>query len=415
MIKQNVFVIFLSALVSVSCINGYFDNRYLFPLNERLTWRTPNKLSRLSAGVFFMTGDGGRDENGDDIRLPQLGGCFDMYQLNCAMDSAGIENPKYLTEWDAVELPYVVYGKLGSTGFDFALEYGFNKHLALGAALSLMHVNTRYNFYISKDAIKNLSTVASTEVYSGRQLALEQARLNANKLLGLNAGQWSKTGLSDTELYVRAGTIEDYVWKFQQVDASIWLGAILPTGTKRSIYAPSSIPFGGNGHYGMFVRGEIAVELTDDAFVGLWLYSSKRFSKRQLHRMPLSNEALQYGVIVDNATVDPGFTFGISPYGVWDDIENGFGAYAAYTVIHHMNDDWRYTGDCSPNIRRLYSCSSWTNEFFTLGIDYDFTKTNEVREYGPRIYLDMAWPSNVFDARNVAKTHKVSLGIEFHF
>jgi len=412
MIKQIRIVL---AVTYCAALHSYFDNRFLFPFNSHIAWRTAEKPSRINAGVFFMTADEARGDHGD-ISLPDLGCQYDLAKLNSAMNSVGITNPLYLTEWQTSELPYVGSGIIRGMGLELGTEYGFNKHIAVGFSLALMHVQTEYDYCISDTAKENLVICKNNTFYPGRERALEQARLNANKLLCLNAGQWSSTGLSDTELFVRIGTIEDYLWKFRQVDASLWLGAILPTGEPRNICAQSSIPFGGNGHYGVFAKGELAFELTDDLFVGVWLYGSKRFSKTKLRRMPMNSEALQFGVLVDRATVDPGFTLAFSPYIMWDDIQDGFGAYAGYTFVHHYKDQWRYRAKTYvPKLSRLSDASVWTNGFFTVGIDYDFTKGLVIREYGPRIFFDFTLPTEMFDSKWVSKTHKIVLGIEFQF
>ena len=412
MIKQ--IRIFILAVTCFSVLHSYVDNRFLFPFNSPITYRTRKKPSRANVDIFFMTGDEARDEH-YSIRLPDLGGMYDLAKLNTAMNLVGCTNPLYLTEWQTSELPYVSYGKIGATGLDFALEYGFNANIAAGIAFSLMHVHTRYDYYISDKAKENLRICSGGELYPGRQQALEQARLNANKLLCLNAGQWNITGLSDSELYLRVGTIKDYWWKFRQIDASVQLGAIFPTGEIQSVSAQSSIPFGGNGHFGLFAQGEVAVELTDDLFLGLWLYGSKRFSKSQLQRMPMDCEPIQFGVLVDRARVIPGWTIAFSPYILFEDIQDGFGAYAGYTFVHHTKDQWRYTGKYCPKLNRLCDYSKWTNGFFTIGVDYDFTKGLAIREYGPRVYFDFTLPTEMFDSKCVAKTYRVTLGIEFHF
>ncbi len=414
MMRQVYF--FLLLLVSYcSFESAYFDNRFLFPLNYQTVARTREKPSRLNTDIFFMTADEARNDY-CDIRLPDLGGTYDLAKLNKAMKMVGITNPLFLSEWETSELPYVCNGKIRATGFDFACEYGFNEHIAVGGALSLMHVSTRYDYCVSNEAKKNLVICRGSEYFPGREQALEEARLNSNKLLCLNAGQWSATGLSDTELYLRFGTIKDYLWKFKQFDASVRVGAILPTGELRSLGAQSSIPFGGNGHYGAFLQGEIALELTDDIFFGFWLYGSKRFTKTSMQRMPMDCEALQYGVLVDCAQVTPGWSIACSPYVLFDDIQDGFGAYAGYTYIHHFKDGWRYNGTTyCPNLNRLYDASDWTNGFFTIGIDYDFTKGVTIREYGPRVYFDFTLPTDMFSSQWVPKTYRINLGIEFHF
>ena len=129
----------------------------------------------------------------------------------------------------------------------------------------------------------------------------------------------------------------------------------------------------------------------------------------------MDRETLSFGVLVDRALVNPGFTIGVSPYIIFDDIQDGFGAYLGYACVYHCQDKWYYAGSYVPKLARLREVSNWINEFFTIGIDYDTTKTPRIREYGPRVFFDWTIPTNIFASRWVAKNHRISLGIEFHF
>ncbi len=413
MVRQLARMSSILLLSTYAC--AYIDNPILFPFHERLSWRTNDKLSRMSSSIFFMTADEARNCDGAPIDLPDIGGCFDLAYLNKAMNMVGITNPLYLSEWSTLELPYSSYGKLRTTGIDFMLEYAISKKFSVGAALSLMHVHGRCDYCITGKAKTNVAIINGNEVYPGYEFELERARLNANNLLGINAGEWGHTGLSDLELFVRYGTIKDFLWKFKQVDLNAMLGLVLPTGIRRNIYSPASVAVGGNGHTGIYGQLEGECELTDDLFLGLWLNLSKRFSKVQVHRMPMDREALSFGVLVDRALVNSGFTIGVSPYIIFDDIQDGFGAYFGYAYVYHFQDKWNYSGLYTPKLARLREVSNWINEFFTIGIDYDTTKTPRIREYGPRVFFEWTIPTDIFSSRWVAKTHRISLGIEFHF
>lgn len=414
MMKRLLLVSFL-AIGGLTDIRASLDNRYLFPLNQHLFMRSPKKQSDAWVRGFFMTASQARDENGCNLTLPMLGGTYDLAAINSAMNSVGLTNPWYLSEWGASEIPFGAFGKLRSSGVAFALEYQLFSHCSLGAAFSLMHASSRSDYCVTQKTREAMKLVYGDEWYPGRERALEQARLGVNKTLGLCSGRWSATGVSDLDFYVRLGGIEEYLWKFRQVDASVTLGAIAPTGKKRKVYDPASFPFDGNGLWGAFIKGDLSLELTDDWYFGLWLYTSKRFSKTQISRMPMAREPLAYGVLVDNARINPGITVAASPYLVLDDLYDGFGAYAQYAYIHHTHDFWQYSGRCSPNLSRLNCAGYWTNEFLSFGLDYDFTKRTIPAEYGPRFFMDCIVPVQLFNAQWVAKTYQVSLGVEFNF
>lgn len=397
-------------------LHAYFDNRYLFPFNQHITWRTPQKRSCLNANIFFMTANKGLNEHGDDIQLPAIGGVYDVAKINKAMNLVGITNPLYLSEWTTDALPYKSYGKLHATGIEWWFEYALTDHLSIGADTALMHVSTQRNECITDEALTNLVINRNNDPYTGRERSLELARLNAQSLLNINTLQWSATGLSDSEIYLRYGLINDYSWKVRQYDLSLTLGGIFPTGQQSFINAPTSIPFGDNGHWGLYIKGDANFELTDDIYFGTWLYTSKRFAKTYPMRVPMCEEPLSFGALITRTYVQPGWLIGVSPYIIVDDIQDGFGAYAAYTYLHHFKTnyccrDTSYT----PNLCRLQTVSNWTNEYFTIGVDYDRTKTAIIREYGPRLFFEWTWPTDLFGSKWVSKTYRISLGVEFHF
>lgn len=405
----------LASIVVITQLPAYLDNRYLFPINRHLYQCIPPKRSAAQLGVFFMTADSARNCDGDTIQLPALEGCYDLVQINKSMNSVGLNNPYYLSNWVKSEIPFTSFGKLRATGIDWALEYAFAKHWSAGAAFTFLHCSSRYDYYLSSQIKENLAITSSQTCYPGRERSFEQARLGVNQVLGLQAGQWSASGLGDTEFFVRFDTRSSYLYKLKQIDVNLLVGCIAPTGKKYNLCAPASVPFGGNGHWGMSGQGSICFEVTDDWFFGVDIFASKRFPKKQTYRMPIGNEPLPYGVIVDCARVTPGFLVGWSPYLVADDLYDGFGLYVTYTYAHHFCDRWQYSGTYTPNLNRLNNAGRWTNEFFTLGLDYDFTKRLNPREHGPRIYFDWTLPTRMFGACCVAKTNRVALGIELHF
>ncbi len=396
-------------------VQAYLDNQMLFPFHTRITWRTSDKLSQVSSSLFFMTAHAGRDCYGNPIDIAEMGGCFDLAKLNKAMNLVGITNPLFLSEWSTSELPYRSFGKLRSTGVDFMCEYALSKKLSIGGALSLMHADGRYDYCPLSQAKDNLKVCNNGQIYPGQEFALERARLNANALLGINPGQWSDTGFSDLEVFVRYGHIKEYWLKNKQLDINGLVGVIFPTAPIRAINAPAAVALGGDGHLGFYAQFEVAAELTDDVFLGGWLYACKRLAKTQMHRMPMDCEPLNYGVLVASARVNPGATVGFSPYVIFDDLQDGFGAYGSFTFLYHFCDGWTYTGPYTPRLNRIGQESQWINEYFTLGIDYDSTKSPSMREYGPTAFFEFTLPANIFVARRVAKNYRISLGVAFHF
>lgn len=405
----------IASFFVITQITAYLDNKYLFPINRHLTILPTQRRSLAQVGIFFMTADSARNCNGETVFLPALEGCYDLAKINTAMQSVGLSNPYYLSDWTRSEIPFQNFGKLRGTGIDWSLEYAFSTHWSAGAAFTFLHCSTRYNYRLTNQTKENLAIISGNNYYPGRERSFEQARLGVNQTLNLQAGQWSGSGMGDTELFIRFDTRDEYWWKLKQIDLNLILGCIAPTGKCYQLYQPASIPFGGNGHWGIYAQATMWSEITDDWFFGLDVFGIQRLAKTQKHRMPVASEPFPYGVVVDYARVTPGFLIGFSPYLFADDLYDGFGIYVAYTYAHHCCDWWRYNGSYSPNLTRLNQAGYWTNEFFTLGLDFDLAKRPNADKYGPRFYFDWTLPTNIFGASSVAKTHRVGLGIEFHF
>ena len=83
--------------------------------------------------------------------------------------------------------------------------------------------------------------------------------LNRNKLGHLWAtrhcregSDWVKGGIGDLDLHVRWRRFWDHALKIKSIDLNIQSGLLVPVGTKSDKYYPSSVPFMGNGHWGIY-------------------------------------------------------------------------------------------------------------------------------------------------------------------
>lgn len=407
-------------LCSLFTTNATFiDNRF-FPFFPQNYVRNYDKRSVLDSNFFMMFAH--------DSRLPEEknGGLFEMYgkynliEIGNALEAIGQPNP-IKPEWQTFDNLGIVFdfgGKINTQGIFYDAELAIwqceKQSVSLGMRTAFMHISSCQTFDIGDSIINNLHLDA------GGKIQLEQERREATRLLGINAEQWSTLGMTDVDLYIRLGKMTDYIYKCRFFDMAVYVGGLLPTGTLRDINNSASIPFSANGHAGIYVEGELNIEFREDWYVGGWVDFLHRFSKTQVLRLPYNSEQQLFGAIVGNFNVQPGFTFGGSLYFQVLDFNRGLGGKIQYTMIRHSSDDIK---DLRANRRvvaiknwqAIFDASEWSSEYITVEMLYDLNQTFNYENINPFVYVNFDAPINLFDAENIAKTFKLSVGIEISF
>lgn len=403
------FALFLISFVVID-INAMIDNKFL-PLYRPEYTRYPCKKSIFGSNVFFLFANQGRSHTDSCVNVPEINGTYDLLQLSQALEITGKRNP-LSPQWRSLtRIPWKLKGKIEGEGFWFGYEQALG-NLSLGISVYALKLISKQGLFLPETTIKEL------RLDKGGESTLRQEQLEANKLLGIDSLQFSKFGLSDIDLYARYGIVKEYVNKFRKIDLSLTLGTLLPTGHKRNINIPSSIPFGGNGHIGLYGRTDVILELKDDLTVGFWLEICKRFSKNQQMRLPVNNELLEYGALITPVRVNPGVTVGFQPFVALTDIQDGVGIRFAYTIISHDNDqldDLRANRKTPISIYDAAEKSSWFTQYANFRLMYDFSKAVHNRKITPLLYLDWDMPTSVFESHNSSHTNRISLGFEFNF
>ncbi|MCL4380147.1 hypothetical protein M1466_01465, partial [Candidatus Dependentiae bacterium] len=404
-------MIFLVALILVTGFaNAVIDNRYV-PIYPRVYRRTPEKPSVGFIAPLFMTAHNARSCNGEDIPIQGLYREYNLANVNRAMLTVGLNNPLMLTEWyNFSELIFDNTSHLQAQGFSFGYEQSLGCHFSIGGYGALLATSSTLLFRPSQKLNRNLSIFEGDNRFIGRELGVERAFYNVDSVLCLNAGEVTEIGLSDIELYVRYGITRDYWLRCRRVDFGIRLGMITATGKERNILQPASLPFGGNGHVGLFIQQDAEFELKQDIIIGWWVQLLGRFTKVQPQRFIVNGEPFNYGVLAGRADVKPGLTLGVSPYIAMLDIQDGFGARLMYTYVNHFQDTINSLGitcpttTVQPDIAAMRAASGWTNEYGTVELFYDMTATPKHRPYAPRFFAQLWAPIRIFGAQNVVRT-----------
>ena len=276
-----------------------------------------------------------------------------------------------------------------------------------------LKTNARQSFRLDFQKVKNLKPGDINEVEQARRIAFEEIGLIEN-----NAAQH---GIGDIDLYVRGGNMWEYILKCRRIYAGLSFGGFVPTGVKTNLCSAASIPYGGNGFGGLYLKGDALFELKEDIKVGFLLEISKRIARTTLARMPMqASEPYIFGPIIGKAHINPGATLAFSPYFIFENMRGGLGIGVHYTLTSHWRDNWcdRRADQTIPvDLSQVIRTSKWGSDYFTIDIFYDFGKqrTETKHPIEPIVFFRWDIPSMLFVSHNVPKTHKISLGVELAY
>jgi hypothetical protein len=412
-----VIFLLLSSLAQKTCAMVE-DNRF-FPeyprQNHYRTWDWPS-VSFIDGLV--MTGNEAFDHENEekDVGVFEIFGNFNENTLANAVVAVGLPDPydQFVTlqKFRGQEIIWDMEGKLQSQGLAFQWEQHLWRYFWMGGSAFFMHLYSRNNFELNK------RTVMMLQISADDQLRLDEMRRLMNVQLGLDAPIFNKTGFSDIDFYFRIGNIWEYLCKFKKIDAGLNLGVLIPSGFVRNVRNPASVPFGGDGHWGIYAYADIEFELKEDWKAGAYVRVNKRFAKTKEERLPVVNEQQLYGAVQGFARINPGFTFIFGPYARLENIREGFGLEVQYTLVHHMKDSWtdaRVVQTPSVNLEENEKRSNWTSEFVTVDAFFDTARLLSPDCFAPILSFKWDVPMRLFAAKGSVKTNRIMLGIELNY
>lgn len=396
------------------------DSRY-FPWYEQQFARTMDYQSHVSAEFFAVIGDKafghpekiGQTGNVEEKKgIPEIWGVYDQKLQSDALIALGIASPLY-AQWQTMRnIQWNVDQKLEGQGLLMKGEWALPHHWYIGFSSGFMKLNSSLSYTLPRAVRDELALTASQEI------ELDKQRRLMDELIGLTIPQSSTTGLLDTQVYVRYGDTWEYVLKCRQVDAGVSVGFYIPSAEKRSINNPASVPFGGDGVGAFFCGVDASFEIKEDVTLGCAAHLSQRFTKTYEHRLPIKQENHLFGATTGLVKVYPGVTTVLNPYLWLGDLRDGLGAHIGYTLAIHAGDVWadrRVNPTISVDLNKIYKRSKWKGECLSLNLLYDVNKVIKYTKVRPVITLKWDVPVHFLAAKNVSRTHKISLGIEFPF
>lgn len=410
-----VFISFMTLFIGQVTQGMVFDNRFLplyyKPFTRRVNPVTCAPLSHFRLQPFFMRSERANGEH-NSISVPDIQGKYDEVEIAKVLVRSNClkENP-FRSDLQAIPtIPWKREGRINAQGLAFFYEQAIGCHWAFGTSFLFMHISSHSDFFLDSSCI---------DVRAGDRKYLFDLKSRLDKKLGLTPPLFSKTGFGDMDFYVRYGSMWYYICKFRRIDAGLKLGFLAPTSTHIPHNNPAAIPFGGPPkHWGIYLEPSAEFELREDWYAGLLLRAIKRLPRTSIQRLPLDLEPINYGAIVGDFRINPGWTFVFNPYISLEALREGFGVKVLYTLVSHLKDritDKRKDQSIPVNTELAQDLSSWGLEHVTIGALYDFAKFRDNCSWLPTISLYWDIPVDWAVSKRSARTNAVSLMVEMDF
>lgn len=385
-----------------------YDYRWMPAFPEREI--KPDGRQKLFAIDTFVAGASTATKNDESVSIPSLFGPFDQKKYADGMVKAGYEN-LLRPEWRGQSIPWTASGKIEAQGVAASwITTSKCGRFSTGINSFFMRMNTYEEFATERSRL----TMNPDNIEE-----LDEVRRCMFDTVGLVRNYVTRFGFGDIDWYLRYGRFWDYEFKCRTVDAGVRFGLLVPTGKKRNLHSPMSLPFGGNGHWGAYGAVDGLFEVREDLKCGVLLRISKRCAKTSCQRLTVNEEPGPLGIITGLARVNPGFTFVFSPLLAMENIRAGMGASLQYTLTKHLRDTWT---DARADQKTVPVClkqvsenSEWSSDYFTARVFYDFGKTKVYRGLEPIVSVRWDIPAALYVTDSIPNTHRVSMGVECVF
>lgn len=408
MSKKFFFLVILLCMAQMNYATIY-DNRFI-PLFTPQQFFIEGLPSAYELDFVAVTASEAFARDERTVGIPELFGIFDLNTLATSLLEITGKSP-LRSDLLGRELPFFVNGRIQGEGFFMRYCQSLSEHFTIGCEILFLKTNSRQTFRLNMDKVRNLKPGDINEIEQSRRLAFEEIGLIEN-----NAAQH---GIGDIDLYVRGSKMWDYTLKCRRIYAGLTFGGFVPTGVKTNLKSAASIPYGGNGFGGFYLKGDSLFEIKEDIKVGFLLEISKRIPRTTIARMPMvASEPYIFGPIIGKAHINPGATLAFSPYFVLENMRGGLGVGVHYTLTSHWKDSWcdrRDNLQFPVDLSQVIKTSKWGSDYFTIDIFYDFGKQDTRHVIDPILFFRWDVPAMLFVSHNVPKTNKVSLGIELAY
>lgn len=413
-------------LLSLLCLPSagramVFDNRFL-PLYPPLRLHRGQLPASWTLNAIIGTAGVAIDDTDSqkEIGIPEIFGRLDEGSLGTAAELVGKKNP-LRTEWSGQSIPLRINGKQQIEGISLSAFQPLYDCFFVSLSCLFMRVNSRHEFFIRDKSDTVGAENFGSELNADQRVQLDVARRKLFSELSLRENHAPQIGMSDLDIAFGVRHAWDFACKFRRIDVDMRVGMIAPTGIRHDLDVPGSIPFGGDGFWGVYFDAQALFELKEDMKFGLLGRVIKRLPKTSLERISVAGEPVIFGATVGSVYRNPGVTVVFSPFIALEHLRNGFGLSLSYTLVHHRPDS---VADRRPpieqtavkaNIDALVDYSSWTSDYLTLAAFYEIDWLCEREKLIPTVSFRWDIPATLLAGGRMVKTHLLSGGIEIAF
>ncbi len=260
--------------------------------------------------------------------------------------------------------------------------------------------------------IKPESTFGYTHTSEWKSVISQLDKLFADH--GLHAHEVSETGPGDLSLLMGySHTFYQSCSRLDYVDLCLQTGILTPTGTKRDIKNPFSIPLGYNGHVGLPIIGDLAGGIWDWLTFGIHGEGLVLFKRDEWIR-PVSYNKQAFMRLADplERSVKPGNLWNISWYVKADHLASGFSMLFGFS--HDQQGASKVTWHDDDAAKNLHDpmLEGWNMNVLHALVEYDWS--TEDNHYGPRLQFAYNY---IINGRNILTTSMISgaCGVDFEW
>ncbi len=414
----------LKGLIVALCAFGIIkamtvDERFFVPFLERNPLMGEQKTCAISLQPYALLADKSYDERGEECPLFAYDGdTYGIRYLDDAIVLSGRRDTSLLkTEWqrEILEGPYVMRGRMVGQGLALNAYFAPRSWWGFGARTGLLNIDS------NMELVRDVSRFEPVVHGLGQEQELIALQGDVHNALDIASTCWQGAGFSDTELFVRACMNREYQYMCRYFSLGFELGAVLPTGRKRDVNNPASLRFGGV-NFGLYAEGSVEVLLKRDIWFFCFARAQRRLGGALIEeRMSVDKEPWRFGALVGSFSVDPGFTFALAPWLLFEGMRDGLGFRVGYTLVTHSKDavhcaDWAPAeAGKGPVLERYSEASSWGAERIHVGVLYDFSRGKKIRSWEPVIAATVDVPTAWFVAKRSFKTVGLSVSLESSF
>lgn len=410
-------------IIGMLCLPGIlhsmiFDSRY-FPWIDHMYNGSDHRHGHLIVdGFLIIGGDAYRMEakalkEEQIVSIPGLWGDLKLAEVGNSLTLAGKSNPipadwRWLSDMNAN-----MSSSLDGQGVMIGGFVPVSTHFGIGASTLVMNLNSAVRVFPGSETVEKLYLKTP-----GNSALFTQMMRSFYQELNISSTVSQETGAGDTVVYATAYGVKEYEYKMRKIDGSVMVGVIVPTGVKYNPYNLGSVPFGGNGLWGLFIAPTVEIELKEELKVGLQARVTQRLAHSIKSRIPINNEQPLFSPFVGSVYDQPGVTFTGTGYLALEEIRAGFGVQLQYTVTYHAQDHFSTRclkkSSLKPDFSKMACRSSFVSEYLTLRIFYDIAHD---RDWKNRPLITACWdiPRNYIGGKSFAKTNRVSLGCTVNF